>query len=159
MQSAALTTHIDAPSGMLSILNLHLHDSSEDERLLELGLLFNQQETVAPDIVLGDFNAISRVDGYNPTTLECEARFDVTDALSKRYVEVFAAQASTTPAGTEFTHPTEINTDLRFTRPRRIDYCFASAGWAARLRRSLVIRGELAERTSDRYPILIEFEP
>ncbi|MFT5218429.1 MAG: exodeoxyribonuclease-3 [Planctomycetota bacterium] len=152
LQSAALNTRIDTPLGLLSILNLHLHDSSEDARLAELELLVNQHHNEPADLVLGDFNAISRIDGYNLKTLECEARFEVTDALGNCYVDAFAAAP-------EFTHPTSINTDVRFTLPRRIDYCFTNTNWAARLRHCRVIRGDLAERASDHYPILIEFEP
>ena len=90
---------------------------------------------------------------FNESKLECEARYDVTERVSKNYVDIFGINNNDS-----FTHPGLINMDRRFTLPRRIDYCFATPDLARQVKHCRVIQDNQSDQASDHYPIFIEFD-
>ncbi len=106
-QSAALSVAIDSPLGEISLCNVHLHDSSEAERLKEIEIIIKYQSKHKNHVILGDLNAISRSDNYRNLSSEefthyDLTRFDVTDMLSRNYVDV----VSHIKVSANSTHPT-----------------------------------------------------
>ena len=149
-QAAALATECDTPLGRLALCNVHLHAFSEAARLVEIEDVMARQRGRGAQIVMGDFNAISRVDCYPADTQEFELRTDVTDLVGQDLKDVMADA----PAPSHFS-PLRADHDRRVMR--RIDYIFASDDLAGRVRDAYVHRSETADRASDHYPVVAQF--
>ena len=74
-------TLIDTLLEEVAICNLHLHSTSEDERLRELDIVLNHVSGHEHQILLGDFNSLSSDDNYDVESLEVETRFDLIAML------------------------------------------------------------------------------
>jgi len=151
---APISTVIDSPLGELSICNLHLDAWAENKRLKELEIILRDESQYKNQILLGDFNSVSRHDSYDVERLEVEPRFDVTDVLRQDYVDV----ASHLELEDRNTFPAQANKSLAFTRPIRIDYIFVVASLASRIRGGSVIKTPTTDQASDHYPFVITIE-
>ena len=154
-QSAALSVETDTPLGRVSLCNLHLHAYCEDERLRELGQILEHQNSFDRQIIIGDFNALSRLDkDIYPDDPKFELRFDVTDRLTGDFVDLIHQSIGESRC----TYPTDIPADCDELTPARIDYVFASSKIAQRVKSAGVIDHPIASKASDHFPLLVEFE-
>lgn len=150
-ETAALKVNVHSPLGLLTLVNLHLHSTSEAERLGEISGILKSLPGDSALMVTGDFNAISRFDPYPDTAGEFENRTDVTDRLA-HLVDLFAAR----PGGPHWTHPSRCKADHSRRINRRIDYVFADSTLALRVQDAQVIRTDQAHRASDHFPVVVD---
>ncbi len=155
-QSAALSVAIDSPLGEISLCNVHLHDSSEAERLKEIAVILKHQSKHKNHIILGDFNAVSRSDNCRNFSSEESARddltrFDVTDILSRSYVDV----VSHLNVSENSTHPTVGVPHPISKSPIRIDYIFVNQSLVSNIRSGAVIKTKTSDIASDHYPVVV----
>lgn len=153
-QSAAQSLMLDTPLGRISLVNLHLHASNEAKRLQEITTVLAYQKQFPCQIVLGDFNAVSRKDPYPPGQSEFEPLTLVTDKMSGRLTDLFGD----VPGGPHWTHPSRAVADHDRKVPRRIDYIYASPDLAARAANPSVLRTKATHRASDHFPIIVDFD-
>jgi len=153
-QTAAISLLLNAPLGLISLANLHLHASLESSRLREIQTVLDFQRQFSRQILLGDFNAISRDDPYPSGQTEFEMLTLVTDEVSKRLSDLFADA----PGEPHWSHPSRARADHQRTVPRRIDYIYASADLAAHAKNPTVLRNETAHLASDHFPIFVDFD-
>jgi len=152
-ETGGLETLIETPSCQISFCNIHLHSSDESARAAEIDAILGNREPADHHIVLGDFNAISRLDVYSDDASEFELRFDVTDRLARDFVDVGARfKASHVP-----THPSRQPADHTRKLHRRIDYVFGSEGIAARAQDAFVVKTDEAHAASDHFPVVADF--
>ena len=155
-QSAALSVAIDSPLGEISLCNVHLHDSSEAERLKEISVITKYQSKHKNYIILGDLNAISRSDNHRNLSSEESARydltrFDVTDMLSRRYVDV----VSHLNVSENCTHPTVGVSHPISKSSIRIDYIFVTQSLVSNIRSGAIIKTKTSDVASDHYPVVV----
>ncbi len=155
-QSAALSLVIDSSLGEISLCNVHLHASSEDERLKELAVILKYQSRNKNNIILGDFNAISRSDHYADLSAEefthyDLTRFDVTDMLNRSYVDVI----SNLNVSESSTHPTVGVPHPISKSPIRIDYMFITQSLFSNIKSGAVIKTKTSDVASDHYPTVV----
>ena len=143
-------TLIDTPLGEVAICNLHLHSTSEDERLKELDAILNHVSEHEHRILLGDFNSLSSDDNYDVESLEVEARFDLTATLRQDYVDI----ASRLGLDDRSTSPTPTNHNPDISMPIRIDYIFVTRSLAASFINATVIKTQISDQASDHYPFV-----
>jgi len=153
-QSAALSVRLESPLGQFSLCAAHLHAYSETERIEELDYILAYQDKFEDQLILGDLNAISRSDGYAADDSEFELKYEVTDQLNQKLVDVFAK----TPETKVPTFPSKIASDNTCKLPRRIDYMFASQSLSERVASARVVTSDLARRCSDHFPLIAGFE-
>ncbi len=152
-QSAALSAVAHTPLGRLSLCTVHLHAFDERKRLAELSCLQTHQRKFPAQILLGDFNAVSRIDSYPAETSEFELTYNVTDKLNQSLVDLFAQNREKKLA----TFPTGLKAENNLLEPRRIDYIIASKNLSCLVSNLQVIRTPAARRASDHFPLLAEF--
>lgn len=160
-------TRIALPGGQqLAILNVHLDPWQEASRVRELDRLLRTIDRTIPTILTGDFNSLSRRDGYGPQMLgdmqrrgitkygRSELEFGVSDYLEQAgFVDVAAKLGQLQP-----TVPTASAQDKDHEMPVRIDYVFATPDIAEFAQNASVIMGELTNSISDHYPLVVDFE-
>lgn len=155
-QSAALFVVINSPFGELSLCNVHLHSSSEDERLREARVVLGYQSNYKKHIILGDFNALSRSDHYGDLSAQeftsyDLARFETTDMFNRDYVDVTAHLN----VNDRSTYPT-IGVSHKVSKsPIRIDYIFVTPSLSAHIKNVEVVKTQTAEKASDHYPVVV----
>ena len=151
-------TVIGSPLGKLAICNVQLNleetGHSEDKRLKELEIILKHVSEYKKQIILGDFNSLSVDDNYILRTLEVEPRFDVTEKLKRKYVDV----ASYLKLDNRSTYPTPTNNNPAYTKPLRIDYIFVTPSLASYIKDATVIKTPTTEQASDHYPIIAIIE-
>ncbi|MEM7173465.1 MAG: endonuclease/exonuclease/phosphatase family protein [Pseudomonadota bacterium] len=152
-QSAALAATIDSPLGALSFCTLHLHSYKENKRLKELAQVLAYQKGRPNQILLGDFNALSQCDGIVTRCPTIEGRFDVTDRLTRDYVDVFDQEGFVRKPS----FPSRLPAAHLCPVPRRIDYLFAERCLAEKTIRAEVIESERAHAASDHLPLVVDF--
>ena len=155
-QSAALSVVIDSPLGEISLCNVHLHDSSEVERLKEIEVIIKHQSKHKNHIILGDFNAISRSDDCHNLPSEESTRynlthFDVTDMLNRDYVDV-VSHLNVSDNGT---HPTVGVCHPISKNPIRIDYIFVNQSLVSNIKNGAIIKSKASDVASDHYPVVV----
>jgi exodeoxyribonuclease-3 len=163
---AALQVRLQFAGAPLSVVGAHLCPFGAQNRLAEAEILANEAKPDEPVLLMGDLNALSPLDETTQTLaamsphrkarhrgrsgqadtraveLLMEAGFiDVADRLQVR----------------EMTYPTSLRAQLG-KPPVRIDYVLSSAQLAQRARSFRVVLGEQAERASDHYAVVAEFE-
>ncbi len=156
---AVLTTTIDSPIGEITLCNVHLNTNSEDKRLKEVDMVLNYLSKFEKNIVLGDFNALSRSDHYIDLSKEEFThydlnRFEVTDLLNKNHVDT----ALCLNKNNMRTHPTIGIGHPISKNPIRIDYMFVSQSLVNHLKDTALIKTSAAEIASDHYPIILTLE-
>jgi len=154
LQSAALSAIIDTPVGPLSFCVVHLHAFDERKRLEELSCLLAHQKKYRDQVLLGDFNAISRAAQHPLDTREFELSYMVTDMLSDAYVDVCAQETE----ARQPTFPTELKTGENKTEPRRIDYIFTSKDFRLTVTNKQTLNSTDARTASDHFPLMVDFE-
>jgi endonuclease/exonuclease/phosphatase family metal-dependent hydrolase len=157
-QSAAQIVQINTPAfGRLTLCNLHLHAYSDAARLLELDIIQAGAKTVPLDLILGDFNATSRTDATDHLAKPHLQNYDVTDRLAKTHIDLMAkTSAHSYPTSLP---PDAANTDPDLHDPRRIDYIFATAKYAAHCQTTTIHATPLTQTASDHFPITADFAP
>jgi len=153
-QSAVLSAVIETPFGPVSVCTAHLHAFKEGKRRAELSCLLAHQKHYQDQILLGDFNAISRSDIYPADCGEFELTYDVTDILNQHYVDLFAQD----PAQKRPTFPTDLKVPYNPIQPRRIDYIYASESLSRHVTGLRVLDSGKAHLASDHFPLLAEFK-
>ena len=151
-QSAALSILLKTETGPISICNVHLHSYVEEKRMQELGSILKYQSQFQDQIILGDFNAISRVDEYSSNVTEFELKYDVTDRMNIEHIDLFA-QGTEKPVPS---YPTQGISDHSYLESRRLDYMFASLDLGRRLTSAVVDTSNLAHQASDHFPLIAE---
>ena len=149
-QSAALSVLLETETGPVSVCNVHLHSYVEEKRMQELDSILKYQSQFQDRIILGDFNAISRVDGYTSAVTEFNLIYDVTDQMRIEHIDLFA-QKTKKPAPS---YPTQGVSDHSYSESRRIDYMFASRDLSKRLTSAVVDTSNLAHQASDHFPLI-----
>jgi endonuclease/exonuclease/phosphatase family metal-dependent hydrolase len=91
---------------------------------------------------MGDFNAVSRVDGYTPGVTEFELIYEATDRMNVEHIDLFA-QNTKRPVPS---YPTNGVSDHSYSVSRRIDYMFASRDLSKRLISAVVDTSSLAHQ-------------
>ena len=152
-ESAVLSVLAETPLGPVTVCAVHLHATQEDRRLGEIQTVLARQRALGRQILLGDFNAISRNDPYPSPQSEFEARTEVTDRVSSHLVDLFASA----PNGPHWTHPSRAKADHDRKINRRIDYIYASPDLAEWARGPRVIRTDRAHSASDHFPLVVDF--
>jgi exonuclease III len=118
-----------------------------------------QRETHEPQLIFGDFNTVMR-DEHADTKVfsqriqrqlwlqgRWQPRFALEQITYAGYVDCFRAL-----------HPTDAGlTWMPQALSARLDYIFADATMAQRLRRCEVITTSLAEHASDHFPLMADF--
>ncbi len=153
LESAAVAMMIETPIGAVSFCNLHLHSTSETARIRELECILAYLGKSGDQLVVGDFNAISRSDPYTSDASDFELRYDVTDMLGEWLVDTCAQNS----AKTLWSHPSNLAADHSISDQRRIDYIFATPELAGRVAEVGVVRSALAHRASDHFPVVVRF--
>lgn len=146
----------------LHVWNVHLNPGGEDQRLAEVNRLMSYVDIAQQTIIMGDFNSLSRADGYrdgligelaskNITKFGADRlRYDVTDFLAKSGLIDVAAQS----ANRSNTVPTPANQDIYHATELRLDYVFATEGLARAIEDIDVPKTPLTRVVSDHYPIV-----
>lgn len=153
---AGLVTTIDSPVGELTLCNIHLHSSSEDERLKGVDAILEYLSKFEKSIILGDHNALSRTDQYDDITTDEFThydlhRFEVTDLFNENFVDT----ACFLHKDDMRTHPT-VGMGHPITKtPVRIDYIFVTEPLVSNLKDTTVIKTETADIASDHYPVTL----
>lgn len=162
-QSAALSVTIKSPLlGELSLCNVHLHSSSEVQRIEEISQILNHQSKFPNHIILGDHNALSASDFSNGLSADHLAageftnydltRFDLTDLLrDKGYVDSIAHL----DVQNRHTHPTSGCPHPISKTPIRIDYIWGTPSLRPLMQEAAVIRTLSAKKASDHYPVTL----
>lgn len=160
-------TRLTLPGGQqLAILNVHLDPWQEASRVRELDRLLRTIDRTIPTILVGDFNSLSRHDGYGPEVLtemqrrgitkygRNELEYGVSDYLEQAgFVDVAAKLGNMLP-----TVPTASTQDKDHEVPVRIDYIFATPDIAEFARSIEVISNDLTNSISDHYPVAVDFD-
>lgn len=160
-------TRLTLPGGQqLAILNVHLDPWQEASRVRELDRLLRTIDRTIPTILTGDFNSLSRRDGYGPDILtemqrrgitkygRNELEYGVCDYLEQAgFVDVAAKLGHMQP-----TVPTASTQDKDHEVPVRIDYVFATPDIAEFARSVEVLSTDLTNSISDHYPLVVDFD-
>lgn len=152
-QTAALSVVIDSPLGEISLCNIHLHAHSEEERLKEIGVILDYQSQFEKNIILGDCNALSRLDTYGSLsakefTYYDLTRFDATDVLNKDHIDS-AAHLGVTDRST---HPTSGCPHPVSKSDIRTDYIWVTPSLSCFMQAATVIKTPNSEIASDHRP-------
>jgi len=156
-QSAALSVVIDSPLGELSLCNVHLHAFSEDERLKEIGVVESHQSKFKLGVVLGDCNAISRLDHYDDRSAKeftqyDLTRFDSTDMfVNNGYIDSVAHLGIKDRS----THPTHGCKHALSKTDIRIDYIWVTSPLLPFIDVASVIKTPGSEIASDHHPVTL----
>jgi exodeoxyribonuclease-3 len=163
---AAVSVQIDSPMGLLSIIGAHLNPESEDVRLPEIKTIVDDQKMFENRIIMGDLNALSRMDDYRPEiisrfnekqmtkfTRNGKSRFEVVDELIKAGYH----DAAYPEHNKETTVPTPSNKDIAHT-DLRLDYIFLSESLLSHVIDYKVVKNETTDKGSDHYPVLISIK-
>lgn len=170
LNRAYIKAVIKTPIGEIAITSVHLSYISEDERLQEIEVIINSQSQYKNRIIMGDMNALARLDKYQPETASVfnekqlskfarpdkSLRHEVIDkVLSADYFD----PAVQLEKNNESTVPTLANEDLAHADvPLRLDYIFLSKSFLPRLKNYSVIKNKLTDGASDHYPVTVEIE-
>ncbi len=153
---AGLVTTVDSIAGKLTLCNIHLHSRSEDERLKGANAILENLSKFEKIIILGDHNALSRIDQYDDTTTDEFThydlhRFEVTDLFNENFIDT----ARFLQKNDMRTHPTVGMGHPISKTPVRIDYIFVTEPLVVNLKDITVIKTETAEIASDHYPVTL----
>lgn len=153
-ETGGLEAVVETPVAPISFCNVHLHSENETARAAEIETILDGLRPSDRRIVLGDCNAVSRLDTYSDDESEFELRFDATDRLARDFVDIGASlNRSHVP-----THPSRLPADHQRRVHRRIDYMFGCPTIVARLRDAWVVKSDLAHRASDHFPLVVDFD-
>ncbi len=154
---AALSVSIDCPVGKLSLCNIHLHPRSGDERLREIGVVQDFQSQFETNIILGDNNALSRLDTYGDLAAEEFSYYDLDkyDAIDMFIDKGFIDTVAYFDVKDRTTHPT-----LGWPHPVsksqiRIDYIWADPSLLPLMKAANVIKTVDVENASDHRPVTL----
>ncbi len=167
LRNAGIIAVIETELGEIAIVGVHLTPDTEDLRLKEIGLIVGRQKKYQNKILMGDMNSLSATDDYNQGiikefdeaqlnkfTTNGKFRFDVINKIiSIGYMDtavIFGKQK-------ESTVPTKINKDEAHLISMRVDYAFISDSLKNKVKNYSVIKNNLTEKSSDHYPVVIEF--
>jgi endonuclease/exonuclease/phosphatase family metal-dependent hydrolase len=145
--------------GKVGILSLHLSTKSEDERLKELDIMLSYMKKFDKQIVMGDFNAISKRDNYIAEEMD-EGMAKETDAMAKckklSYVDSIGDFFLKDNLSLEDlrTYPTPTNHQPKFKNPVRIDHILLK-GLGDYVKGAEIVHSDSAKLSSDHYPIWI----
>lgn len=152
----------------LSIFFVHLSPVSEKDRLLEVKKIFKKIKNNTNNIIMGDFNSLSKNDPYKETELIKKLRenkitkygikkinFEVINEIEK-FGLVDASKYLNIPFIN--TVPTQSNSDINHKINLRIDYVFMSSHYVQKINNMDVIKNKDTEKSSDHYPLLIELK-
>jgi endonuclease/exonuclease/phosphatase family metal-dependent hydrolase len=134
------------------------HDEEQHPQLIELQAILGISRSLEkqPHLLVGDFNALCPGDLVGSSPVEARTsreiilgmpRDTIQSVLDAGYVDCYRKLNPATPG---FTYPSPAPW-------RRIDYIFASATMARRLRRCDVVTGTTPEDASDHLPLWAEF--
>jgi len=161
-QSAALSVVINSPFGRLSLCNVHLHSSSEEERLREISAVLDYLSRYDQRIILGDFNALSLLDKdqyeygdlSDPEFIHYGmTSYATTDMLMrKKYVDVVAYL----DVDDRSTHPTSGVPHPISKELVRTDYIFVPHLLFENIELfAEVIKTPISHIASDHYPVVL----
>jgi exodeoxyribonuclease-3 len=154
-----LEIEVDADGGPLRLFATHLasrHDPRPPAEEMPAVLEVLRGSGDAPNLLVGDFNALAVGDpvGEPPPGIEKRGeavdgvpRLGIAPLLEAGYIDCFRTLH---PAAPGFTY-------LAWAPWLRLDYVFASPALARRLRACDVVATELAARASDHLPVRAEF--
>ncbi len=152
-ETGALSLDADSPLGPISICNVHLHSTDEARRLAEIKTVLSYQDSCGPQIILGDFNALSCFDPYTDDESEFGLQFDTIDEMNTRFIDLHHASRG----GVCWTHPSRLPADHSRRLNRRIDYVFASPAVASHAGDVQAITSDRAHCASDHFPLIVDF--
>jgi endonuclease/exonuclease/phosphatase family metal-dependent hydrolase len=157
----AVEIHVDIGGVEVVIFNVHLNPWNEDSRLQEVDHLLPKMDLSKPTIVTGDFNSLSRQDGYPPEFHaelikagimkygQVELDFRVMDTfMNMGLIDVAAALGAM-----QATVPTPRANDKEHELPVRIDYMLVSPQLQNAVTDISVIQSGETDVISDHYPI------
>lgn len=148
---------------------VHLNPFNEDARVAELQKLATMlaEHKTKKTVLMGDFNLISPHDPYNHQALlatlqaqgikkfgETALRFDAFHVLESTGFRDAMALTNQPFAPTV---PTPANADYAHAAPLRLDYIFVSPALITSLTAAHVITAPPADRASDHYPLVADF--
>ncbi len=168
-QHAMLQATVAVGSQELEVFCVHHNPFSGTSRLSETEWLAGWSRPERLQLIMGDFNANSRVDRAHVDLESLPARYRVRQSLRQvtpptldtrsidamleaEYVDLLSHfQTEWTP-----TVPTGLVGDKnRF--PMRIDFIFASQSLAEKAQDARTVQGAIAEQASDHYPVVADF--
>lgn len=148
---------------------VHLNPFTEDARVAEIQKITEMLTARGSknNVLMGDFNMLSPHDPYNHDALlatlqaqgikkfgEAALRFDAFHALESAGYHDATALTKQPFAPTV---PTPANADYAHAAPLRLDYMFISPALAPSLTATHVITTPPADRASDHYPLIANF--
>lgn len=174
MIAGMLEAVIDAPGGPFRVYAVHLNDVTPDERLAQIGKLFEVLHTAPLEggiwsgydpqweaagtpppmprdaVVLGDFNTVPRSPEYEALVGPFDRDFNYGRVdVSHRLIDAWVATGHGEMDG--ITYP--LDTAHGYDRAFRIDYCFVTAGLLPRLKSCWIDEDAPG---SDHQPVWIE---
>ncbi len=159
---AGLCVAIDSEEfGRVGILSQHLYVDSnvsgEDQRLQELDITLSFMKRFDRQIIMGDFNSISKNDNYVIQEMDdvVEKRFDVLARCEQLgYTDSTGDYLSKDKPTLEQlrTYPSPTNDNAAFKKPVRIDYILLK-NLSANLKAAGIVRSNAADASSDHYPV------
>jgi len=146
--------------GRIGILSHHLYVhptdiNGEDKRLKELDLVLNYMKRFDKQIIMGDFNSISKSDNYVIEEMDytIEKKFDVMAKCEELGYTDTTAKFLENPTLEQLkTYPTSTNDNNEFKKPIRIDHILLN-NLKSRLKAAGIHRSNEANLGSDHYPV------
>lgn len=156
---------------MFSVYITHLPSKEGEEvRFQEIQKIFQHVPPHREFFLVGDLNTLSPHDGYDLSELEKgmqrhgHSKFGLPVSMKvipyleeQRLVDVLQKMNAAFPTAPTSEGTPEHEKTIHF-QPLRLDYIFATSALAAKVTKAHVLRSSAAEKCSDHYPVVAEFE-
>lgn len=166
---SVLQAHFNQPLDF-NILGIHLSPTTENIRLKEAGRIIKLAKTNRPAIIIGDFNSLSPLDGYNERKLigqfqknniskfgknKLEKRV-IAKMLKSGLIDIYKAQHQGKKL--YYSVPSQCCQDRDHAAKMRLDYAFIDKSLIKTVTASKIIKNRLTNKSSDHYPLLLELK-
>jgi len=166
---SVLQAHFDQPLDF-NIFGVHLSPKTEAARLEEAKRIIKLAESNQPAIVIGDFNSLSPLDGYNEKKLIGQFQKNNISKFGKNKLEKRAI-AKILKAGLidiykiqhqdkklHYSVPSQYCQDCDHAAKMRLDYAFIDKSLIKIVTASKIIKNRLTDKSSDHYPLVLELK-